>query len=89
MLLIFLSNFIYNFNTYTTYSTMTLTFTLTIYLLIILLKLTPLIHPLLNNTILMLLRTFIFLFYFKIFDLERKRPYLNSLAMAYTYLQYL
>ena len=46
-------NFIYNSNTYSTYSTnITLTFTLTIYLLIALLILTLLRHALLYNTIL-------------------------------------
>ena len=46
-------NFIYNSNTYSTYSTnITLTFTLTIYLLITLLILTLLRHALHYNTIL-------------------------------------
>ena len=81
----FLSNFIYNFNnTYTTYAPMTPTFMLTIYLLIILFILTPLIHALLNNTILMLLRTFIFHFILK-YSTYKRRPYLNSLTIAYKF----
>ena len=61
---------------------MTLTFTLTIYLLIIFLIVTPLIHALLYNMILKEIRNYLqydtnatknfyFLFYFKIFDLQK------------------